>query len=490
MAMRIFNVLGREKQDFTTIDEGRVGMYVCGPTVYEHSHLGHAKTYVSFDVVARYLRYAGYDLLYVQNITDVGHLRANEEDRVLVRAAQLNAKPMQIVETYSRSYFEDMDALGVMRPDISPRASGHVPEQIEMIEQLIAKDHAYAVDGNVYFDVLSDANYGKLSNRRVDEQQDESRDIIGSGKRHPADFALWKRAEPEHILRWNSPWGVGFPGWHIECSAMAKKYLGATFDIHGGGIDNIYPHNENEIAQSECANDCGFANYWMLTGSLNVLDPDEGIPVKMSKSLGNYITIKDALKDYRPGELRYFILTSHYSNPVVFSDDALLSAKSGWERLMNALRLVQRQMNSANVDEHGEAGNGFRERLTQAQDEFRQVMDDDFNSPRGIAVLQDLTRDVNSLLNSEAQLSMSLLAAISDTYATLGGDVLGLLPPDNQAQASDGKREAALIEMLIAMRAQARANRDYARSDEIRDQLAGLGIALEDRADGTIWRLS
>ena len=486
MTLQIFNVLGRHKQAFTPIHEGRVGMYVCGPTVYEHSHLGHAKTYVGFDVVARYLRYRGFDLLYVQNITDVGHLHANEEDKVLSRAAQLNAKPMQIVETFARSYFEDMDALGVARPDISPRASGHVPEQIEMIETLIANGHAYAVDGNVYFDVLSDADYGKLSNRRVEEQQDESRELVGRDKRHPADFALWKKAEPEHILRWNSPWGVGFPGWHIECSAMAKKYLGANFDIHGGGIDNIYPHNENEIAQSESANDAGFANYWMLTGSLNVHDPDEGIPVKMSKSLGNFITIKDALQEYRAQELRYFILTSHYSNPVVYSEEALGSAKSGWERLMNAVRLVRQQLNNA---PDTEAGNSFLERLDAAKAEFRDVMDDDFNSPRGIAVLQDLTRDVNTLLNSDAEVGVRTLAAIDETYTALGGEVLGLVPAAETAESGDGQREAALIELLIDMRAQARADRDYARSDQIRDQLAALGIVLEDRVDGTIWKL-
>ena len=487
MTMRIFNVLGREKQAFKPLHEGRVGMYVCGPTVYEHSHLGHAKTYVSFDVVARYLRYRGFDLLYVQNITDVGHLRANEEDRILVRAAQLNAKPMQVVETYTRSYFEDMDALGVQRPDISPRASGHVPEQIEMIETLVANGHAYVADGNVYFDVLSDADYGKLSNRRVEEQQDESRDLVAGDKRHPADFALWRKAEPEHILRWNSPWGVGFPGWHIECSAMAKKYLGANFDIHGGGIDNIYPHNENEIAQSECANEVGFANYWMLTGSLNVLDPDEGIAVKMSKSLGNYITIKDALRSYRPQELRYFILTSHYSNPVVFSEEALASAKSGWERLMNALRLVRQQLNNA---PESDAGEGFLARLEAARAEFNSVMDDDFNSPRGIAVLQDLTRDVNTLLNSETEVGVSTLAAIDETYAALAGDVLGLAPAGQTGESGDGQREAALIDLLIELRAQARVDRDYARSDQIRDQLAALGVLLEDRVDGTIWRLN
>ena len=486
MAIQIYNVLGREKQAFTPMHEGRVGMYVCGPTVYEHSHLGHAKTYVSFDVIARYLRYRGFDLLYIQNITDVGHLREDEEDRVLARAAQLNAKPMQIVETYARSYFEDMDALGVQRPDISPRASAHVPEQIEMIESLIRKGNAYEVDGSVYFHVRSHEDYGKLSNRRLEEQQDESRELAGGDKLHPADFALWKRAEPEHILRWNSPWGVGFPGWHIECSAMAGKYLGANFDIHGGGIDNIYPHNENEIAQSECANGVAFANYWMLTGSLNVLDPDEGIPVKMSKSLGNYETIKDALKRYRPADIRYFILTSHYGSPVLYGEGSLASAKAGLERLTNARRLLRRRMNRA---PEADAGDAFRGRLDAAKAEFQEVMDDDFNSPRAIAVLQGLTRDVNSLLNSDAEVGLPTLTAIDRVYTELSGDVLGLLTEAESAAGSDAQREAALIEMLVDMRAQARAQRDYARSDEIRDRLAALGIALEDRADGTIWKL-
>ena len=268
---------------------------------------------------------------------------------------------------------------------------------------------------------------------------------------------------------------------------MAKKYLGASFDIHGGGIDNIYPHNENEIAQSESANDVGFANYWMLTGSLNVLDPDEGIPVKMSKSLGNYITIKDALEAYRPQELRYFILTSHYSNPVVYSEEALASAKSGWERLMNALRLVRQQLNNA---PESDAGEGFVERLDTARAEFASVMDDDFNSPRGIAVLQDLTRDVNTLLNSETEVGAATLTAIDETYTALGGDVLGLVPAAETVEGGDGQREASLIELLIAMRAGARADRDYARSDQIRDELAALGVVLEDRVDGTIWKLN
>ena len=486
MTLHIYNVLGREKQEFNPINEGRVGMYVCGPTVYDNSHLGHASTYVSFDVVVRYLRYTGLDVLYVQNITDVGHLRANEEDRVLVKAAQLNAKPMQIVETYTRSYFEDMDALGVTRPDISPRASGHVPEQIEMIETLIKNGNAYESDGSVYFDVTSDDDYGKLSNRKLEDQQDESRDLVGGDKRHPGDFALWKKADPEHILRWNSPWGEGFPGWHIECSAMARKYLGANFDIHGGGIDNIYPHNENEIAQSECANGEIFANYWMLTGSLMVMDEFEGIPVKMSKSLGNFVTIKDALKDYRAHELRYFILTSHYSSPVVYGDDSLTSAKSGWERMMNAVRLTRQSMQHA---PEGDAGNGFLERLEKAKADFKDVMDDDFNTPRAIATLQELTRDVNTLLNGDAEVGLETLKAINETYVETGGTVLGLVPDVESADGGDSEREASLIQMLIQMRAQARAEKNYARSDEIRDELAGLGIVLEDRADGTVWKI-
>ena len=285
MALRIFNVLGREKQEFVPLVPGKVTMYVCGPTVYDHAHIGHAKTYVAFDVIVRYLRYSGLDVLYVQNLTDVGHLLDSGEDRILRKAAQTQAKPMQIVETYARSYFEDMDALGVTRPDISPRASGHVPEQIRMIETLIAKGHAYEADGSVYFDVTSAPEYGKLSNRRIDQQEAGAREAVRGEKRNPEDFALWKKADPEHILRWDSPWSEGFPGWHIECSAMALKYLGPTFDIHGGGIDNIFPHNESEIVQSECANDADFARYWMLVGSLT-LDS-----IKMSKSLGNILSV-------------------------------------------------------------------------------------------------------------------------------------------------------------------------------------------------------
>jgi cysteinyl-tRNA synthetase len=478
MALKIYNVLGREKQEFVPLEPGHVNMYVCGPTVYDDAHIGHAKTYVSFDVVVRYLRYSGYDVLYVQNITDVGHLLDSGEDRILRKASQVQSKPMAIVEKYARSYFEDMDVLGVGRPDISPRASAHIPEQIKMIETLLKKENAYMVNGSVYFDVTTDPDYGKLSNRKLEMQETGTREVVRDDKRHPEDFALWKRAEPEHILRWDSPWGEGFPGWHIECSAMAKKYLGATFDIHGGGVDNIFPHNESEIAQSECANDAEFAHYWMLVGSLTV----DGI--KMSKSLGNFITIKDALKRNRPEVIRMFMLTTHYSNPVDYSEEAMQAAAAGWERLYGPVRLVRGMITNATDSEDG---NGILARLDEARTDFKSVMDDDFNGPKAVAVLQELTREVNTLLNNGSAVGKSVLEAIDATYRELGGEVLGLIP-DAETTGSNGQREAGLIQLLIDLRNQARKNKKYAESDRIRDELAKLGVALEDRADGTIWR--
>lgn len=479
MTLRIYNVLTREKEEFVPLTEGKVNMYVCGPTVYDYAHIGHAKTYVSFDVVVRYLRYLGYDVLYVQNITDVGHMLDSGEDRVLRKARQLSALPMQVVETYTRDYFEDMDALGVLRPDISPRASGHIPEQIAMIEQLIAKGHAYVVDGSVYFDVSSFPEYGKLSGRVIEELEEGTRETVRDEKRHPADFALWKQAEPEHILRWPSPWGSGFPGWHIECSAMATKYLGQTFDIHGGGIDNIFPHNECEIAQSEAVHGVTFARYWMLTGSLTL----DGI--KMSKSLGNTLTIKAALEQWRPEAIRTFILSSHYSNPIDFSSEAIEAAFKGWQRLWSVVRLVREQMRTAAA---GDAGDDVRAMLDAARTGFIEKMNDDFNAPAALAVLQDLTRQVNTLLNEQGPQSQGTLAAIDQLYRELGSDVLGIIPDQADSSVS-AEREDGLIRLLVDLRAQARANREWATSDRIRDQLKELGVILEDRPDGTIWKV-
>ena len=479
MTLRIYNVLTRNKDPFVPLTDGKVNIYVCGPTVYDDSHVGHAKTYISFDVVVRYLRYTGYDVLYVQNITDVGHMLDTGEDRVLRKARQLSSGPMQVVETYMRSYFTDMDALGVKRPDISPRASGHVPEQIALIEELIENRHAYVVDGSVYFDVSSFPEYGKLSGRRVDDLEGGSRETIRSEKRHPADFALWKKANPEHILRWPSPWGDGFPGWHVECSAMAGKYLGQTFDIHGGGIDNIFPHNECEIAQSEAAHGEPFARYWMLTGSLTL----DG--VKMSKSLGNTLTIKEALGRWRAEAIRAFILSSHYSNPLDLSDDAVEAAYKGWQRIWGAVSLVREQIRDA---AEGEMDTAVHELLVTTRASFIEKMNDDFNAPAALAVLQDLTRKVNSLLNESGQQTSSTLAAIDQTYRELGGDILGIIPDQLDSSKNVG-REDGLMRLLIELRAEARGRKDWATSDRIREQLNELGVTLEDRADGTIWKL-
>ena len=480
MTLKIHNVLTRRKEEFKPLFEGKVNMYVCGPTVQEYSHVGHAKTYVNFDVVVRFLRFIGYDVLYVQNITDVGHLLDSGEDRILKKARQASVTPMQVVEKYMRIYFENMDALGVLRPDISPRASGHVPEQIEFVKVLLDKGYAYEANGSVYFDVSSFSDYGKLSGRKVDELEDGARVAVKEEKRNPVDFALWKRADPEHLLRWPSPWGEGFPGWHVECSAMSRKYLGETFDIHGGGIDNIVPHNECEVAQSEAAHEKTFARYWMLVGSLTM----DG--VKMSKSLGNTLTISDALKRWRPEAIRTFILSSHYSSPVDISDEAIEAAYKGWQRLWSAVSLTREKLRMAPA---GEVDAKVTAMLEEQRADFVKCMEDDFNAPAALATLQELTRKVNIYLNQEEALTNNTLAAINTAYSDLGGDVLGIIPDEIQAGAADIQRQEGLIRLLIDLRKDARERKEWAAADQIRESLSALGISLEDRADGTVWKI-
>jgi cysteinyl-tRNA synthetase len=479
MTLKIYNVLTRRKEEFVPIQDGKVNMYVCGPTVYDYPHVGHAKTYVNFDVVVRYLRFIGYDVLYVQNITDVGHLLDSGEDRVLRKARQSSSTPMQIVEKYTRIYFDNMDALNVLRPDISPRASGHVPEQIEMVKSLLEGGYAYEVNGSVYFDVSSFPEYGKLSGRKLEEQEEGARVDVVEEKRQPADFALWKRAEPEHIMRWKSPWSEGFPGWHVECSAMATKYLGVTFDIHGGGVDNIFPHNECEIAQSEAAHGEPFARYWMLTGSLTLNG------VKMSKSLGNTLTIEEALTRWRPEAIRAFVLSSHYSSPIDFSDEAVNAADKGWQRLWSAVQLTRSQLRDA---EPGEADDDVLAMLEEHRKRFVEKMNDDFNAPAALGILQELTRDVNTWLNEGPPHTEATLTAIDTIYRELGGDVLGIIPT-REERAGSAEREAGLLELLVELRSQARAHKDWETSDRIRDELRELGVILEDRAEGTVWKI-
>ncbi|HEY76712.1 MAG TPA: cysteine--tRNA ligase [Thermoflexia bacterium] len=481
MSLTVYNYLTRQKEPFEPLEPGRVYMYVCGPTVYDHAHIGHAKLYVAMDVVVRYLRFLGYKVRYVQNITDVGHLLDTGEDRIVKGARRERVEPMELVEIYTRSYFEDMDALGVVRPNISPRASCHIPEQIEMIKTLLEKGYAYEVDGNVYFSVEKFPEYGKLSGRKVEELEPGARVAVREEKRHPADFALWKKAEPEHILRWPSPWGWGYPGWHIECSAMATKYLGETFDIHGGGLENIFPHNECEIAQSEAATGKPFARYWILVGSLTV----DG--VKMSKSLGNVIRIKDALKRNRPEAIRTLILSAHYRGPMDYTEKAMQAAERGVERLHNTVRAVRLRLRDASPE--GEPEPDVAEVLDAHRRAFTEAMDDDFNTPRALAALYELAREVNKWLDGGRDLTPASLAAIDTTFRELGGQVLGIIPDKLAPTGVEEETLAGLVEIILAIREEYRKAKDWARSDELRDRLAELGIVVEDRPEGPTWRL-
>ncbi len=483
MPLHIYNTLTREKEEFKPLHDGVVGMYVCGPTVYSHSHIGHGKSYVSFDVIVRYLRYLGYKVLYVQNITDVGHLLGdtNEGEDRLLRQSRIEQKhPMEIAEEYTRSYFEDMDLLGVLRPDISPRATGHIVEQIELTKKLIEKGYAYEANGSVYFDVRKFSDYGKLSRRSLDEMQEGTRVEVRSEKRSPQDFALWKKADPEHILRWPSPWGEGFPGWHIECSAMSMKYLGETFDIHGGGLDNQFPHHECEIAQSFCATGKPFVKYWLHNNLVTVGGQ------KMSKSLGNFVTLKDAFKKFDPLVIRFFILQSHYRSTLDFSDAAVHGAKGGLDKLLNTVRKLRLEIEKAE-NESRTASAAID--LDSYKKRFLEAMDDDFNSSQAIAVLFELSKEVNASLALDTKFSAASLHAVDRLFLELGGQILGIIPERGQpAISTDAKVETGLINLLIQIRNEARKEKLFSLSDMIRDGLKKIGIALEDKKDETVWR--
>jgi cysteinyl-tRNA synthetase len=479
MPFQLYNSLTRKKEEFKPLVPGHVGIYVCGPTVYSHSHLGHGKSYVSFDVLVRYLRHIGNNVLYVQNITDVGHLLDDGEDRMLKQSKIEKIHPMQIAENITRSYFEDMDALGVQRPDISPRASGHIVEQIKLVKELLARSFAYKVNGSVYFDVRRFKEYGKLSGRKLEDAMVGTR-VEGRDEKHnPEDFALWKRAEPEHIMRWQSPWGEGFPGWHIECSAMSMKYLGETFDIHGGGLDNQFPHHECEIAQSESITGKPFARYWIHNNLVTVNGQ------KMSKSLGNFLTLKDAFKRWDPIVIRFFILQSHYRSPLDFSEAAVDGAKVGLEKLLTTFRKIEEELHrekfgSQKIPEFDQK---------QVLEEFRQAMDDDLNTPRAIALLFDVSRALNSALDAHSgNLEKSTLAEVAEVFNQIGRTVLAIFPDSSTANANGSVDSAKVIDLLLDVRRDVRAQKLWSLSDVIRDGLKSLGIALEDTKDGTTWK--
>ena len=480
MALQIYNSLSRSKETFEPAHPGVVGMYVCGPTVYGHAHLGHAKSYVSFDIVARWLRHSGYRVRYVQNITDVGHLTddADEgEDKIARQALLEKTDPMEVAQYYTRSFYQDMDLLGVERPNIAPTATGHIPEQIALIERLIASGHAYEVDGNVYFSVSTFPDYGKLSGRTdQDAQQSGTRVGVRSEKRHPSDFALWKKAGEEHLMKWNSPWGTGYPGWHVECSAMSMKYLGETVDIHGGGMENKFPHHECEIAQSESATGRPYVRYWMHNNMVTV----DGI--KMGKSLKNSVNLKDLFRTTDPMIIRFFILQSHYRSPLDFSEAAIRASASGLGKLQDTRRRLQETV--PGTEEFNTAS--FVSRFTEA-------MNDDFNTPLALSVLFDFSKSLNSALDKSAGLSETALANAAAFFDTYAGKLLGVIAPGDYlaGQASQKDRHALekVMEILLGMRTAARENRDFALSDRIRDRLLDAGVEIKDTREGTSWTL-
>jgi cysteinyl-tRNA synthetase len=479
MALQLYNSLTRKKEAFTPLHKGSVGMYVCGPTVYSDSHVGHAKSYVSFDIIVRYLRHLGYKVLYVQNITDVGHLLDSGEDRMLKQSKIEHLHPMQIAETITRSYFEDMDALGVVRPDISPRATGHIIEQIELVRRLLEKGYAYEKNGSVYFDVRKFKEYGKLSGRTVEEAVEGTRVGVREEKKNPEDFALWKKAEQEHVMRWPSPWGEGFPGWHVECSAMSMKYLGQTFDIHGGGLDNQFPHHEAEVAQSESATGKPFVKYWIHNNLVTVNGK------KMSKSLGNFVTLKDLFQRFDPRAVRFFILQSHYRSTLDFSDEAIRGAEAGLEKLMNFVRELRERIDKG----ESEASVKLKIDSSPYENEMQEAMDDDFNTPKVIAGLFRLATDVNSQYLSGTQPSLASLKEIERIVDVYGTEILGVIPRRGEAVGtSDHSSAAEIVKLVINLRAEARRQKQWSLSDMIRDGLKELGIVIEDKKDGTTWR--
>jgi len=479
MGLRIYNSLSRKKEEFKPLDQGRVHIYVCGPTVYSEPHIGHAKSYVSFDVVVRYFRYLGYTVKYVQNITDVGHLTddADEgEDKISKEARRAKIEPMEIAQRYTWSFFDAMDALNIIRPDISPHASGHIIEQIELITKLIEKNIAYEINGSVYFDVSKFPEYGKLSGRKVEELESGGRIEINPEKRNPNDFALWKKADPSHLMRWPSPWGEGYPGWHIECSAMSMKYLGETFDIHGGGLDNIFPHHECEIAQSEAVTGKPFARYWMHNNMVTVNGS------KMGKSLGNFFTVAEALSKYSPATIRYFVLSSHYRNPLDFSDKALQSAQTGIEKVQSTVgKLKDLIASSSDLKD-------FKPPFTVAEyrKNFQDSMDDDFNTPSAIAVLFDLTRALNQYIADNSKYHKPFLLEIEKFYKDAGYDVLGILEDRNeQNQLISREYVEKMLNAAIDIRNELRRQKQWELSDKIRDKLKELGFTLVDQPDGS-----
>jgi cysteinyl-tRNA synthetase len=488
MAVRVYNTMNKKKEVLVPLHEGRIGMYVCGVTVYDLCHIGHARSAVVFDCIYRYLRYKGYDVTYVRNYTDV-------DDKIIKRAQEEGVSTEEIATRYIEEFNTDMGDLGLLSPTIEPKATEHMADMIELVQRLIDKGHAYEVKGDVYYAVESFPEYGKLSKRTLDEMQSGARIEVDERKHSPLDFALWKATKPGEPS-WASPWGQGRPGWHIECSAMSQRYLGDTLDIHGGGKDLIFPHHENEIAQAEGATGKPFVRYWLHNGFVNI-DKE-----KMSKSLGNILTIKEILKEYHPEIVRLFLLSRHYRSPIDYSSQEMEEARRNLERFYQTLAGIKDVL-------HTQGGKGIDvkegfapeemtvyRRAEEFPNQFEEAMDDDFNTAVAIAALFDLSHDLNRILKGSSPHAPQILHKGREAFAT-AGEVLGIFQEDPYAFLEKERQRKAQaltitpqeIEELITEREKARQQKNWTRADEIRDHLASQGIVLEDTSKGTTWRV-
>ncbi len=484
--LQIYNTLSRQKEVFAPFVPGRVGMYVCGPTVYGDAHLGHARPAIAFDLVYRFLTALGYKVRYVRNITDVGHLENDAddgEDKVARKARLEQLEPMEVVQHYTVRYHKNMEQLNVLRPSIEPHASGHIIEQIGMIQRILEKGFAYEANGSVYFDVErynKIHNYGVLSGRRVEELLSNTRELAGQGeKRSSLDFALWKNAGSEHIMRWPSPWGDGFPGWHLECSAMGCKYLGEQFDIHGGGLDLLFPHHESEIAQSTVANGKKPVRYWMHNNMITINGQ------KMGKSLGNAMSLDDIFagnhpllaQAYSPMTIRFFILQAHYRSTLDFGNEALQAAEKGLARLSEARKALAKLPSSADAPPLG---------IDRLQQEAWEAMLDDFNSPVAIAQLFEAVRLINAVAEGHLKISAQELELLKRFFEQFTKDILGLA--DETATGKDEKIIDGLMDTILELRQEARNRKDFATSDKIRDRLSAINIVVKDGKEGSKWQ--
>ncbi|HNZ15886.1 MAG TPA: cysteine--tRNA ligase [Anaerolineaceae bacterium] len=463
MSLKIYNTLSRTKEDFKTLEPGKVRMYVCGPTVYAEAHIGHAMSALVFDIVRRYLEYSGYDVNFVMNFTDV-------DDKIINKANELGRDPYELADQYIRQYKANLDALNIKPATKNPRATEDMPQIIEMISQLIQSGSAYEVDGDVYYDVESKPDYGKLSGRRLETMNAGARIQVDERKAHPMDFALWKTAKPGEPA-WDSPWGKGRPGWHIECSAMNMAHLGEQIDIHGGGNDLIFPHHENEIAQTEALTHKPFATYWMHNGMLGLKSE------KMSKSLGNMITIDDFLSEHAGDVMRLWVLNGSYRSPLTYSEEVIEQTEQAYRRLLNAKKPAQ--AGTAGLPEEKSAA--LKAAAEQARQAFRESMDDDFNTSAAMAAIFELTRNLNQA-RSEGATEAQILPA-REAFDELTS-VLGL---QLEEQTSSGNAADPFIDLLVSLRRDLRAEKNWALSDKLRDELKALGVILEDNKDGTTW---